>query len=284
MKAVAVIVARMTSNRLPGKPLLALGGKTNIERHVERLHFINGLSETYLATAKSEENDPLVFEAKRLGLKVYRGEEEDIVERFEGVAAVSGADVLVRIGCDKPFFCFDILQKALNEYDGEDYVYLPRNVLKGVRHELISSRSIQEIHQHYRGTAVAQLMRQRPHQFRIKIQQVDKVYERPEYRLDLDTPEDYKLLNSIFDHFPSESLIHSRDAIAFLDDNPELALINREVQEKNVNLYSDLLEEKNVFNIVVDDNGRYVVFDRMGDHIPYLEFNSLVHDKKRWTS
>ena len=181
-------------------------------------------------------------------------------------------------------FCFDILQKSLDEYAGEDYVYLPSNVLKGVRHELISARAIREIHKHYFGTAVAQVMRQKPHQFKIRIQQVDQVYRRPEYRLDLDTSKDYQLLSAIFDHHESGNVIHSKEAIAFLDDNPELALINGGVQEKNVNLYSDALEEKNIFNIAIDDNGGYLVLDRMGQRVSFLEFLKVVNDREKWVS
>ena len=282
MNIVAVIVARMTSKRLPGKPLLNLGGKSNFERHVERVRLVPSINGIYLATARSSDNDVLVEKAEHIGIKIYRGEEEDIVGRFEGVAKASQADLLVRINCDKPLFCFDILKEAIANYNGEDYDFLPNDVLKGVGHELISARAIREIHKHYSGTAVAQLMRQRPHEFKFKIQKVDNIYRRPEYRLDLDTVEDYELLSIVFEKHNRDDIITSRDAIAFLDDNPQVALINQHVQDKNVNSYSDLLEDKNIFSIVSNQNGKYIVVDRTGRHIPYSEFLRYVNEKERW--
>ena len=282
MKAVAVVVARMTSKRLPGKAMARLGGKSNIERHVERLRLVSSISEIFLATSRSSENDELVAEAKRLEIQVYKGEDEDIVERFEGVGKISNADVLVRTSCDKPLFCFDILKSTLEEYNGEDYVYLPKEVMKGVSHELISVSAINKIHEHYFGTAVAQLMREKPHQFDTKCHNVDKVYCRPEYRLDLDTPEDHEMLCHIFDDYDSNHIIHSKDAIAFLDDNPEVAFINRYIEEKNVNSYSSDLETKPIFRVVTNPQGKYIVVDRIGEQIPYLEFLRIVEDPQKW--
>ena len=139
--------------------------------------------------------------AEKLGIEVYKGEDEDIVERFEQIGKISRADVLVRVGCDKPLFCYDILRSTLEDYSGEDYVYLPKDVMKGACHELLSVSAITEVHKHYFGTAVAQVIRETPHRFRIKCQSVNKIYSRPEYRLDLDTPEDYKMLSYMFDQY-----------------------------------------------------------------------------------
>ena len=121
---VAVINARMTSTRLPGKSLLPLGNKSSLERHVERVRTCDQIDRIYLATTRAPDNDELVGEALRLGIDVYRGEDEDIVERYEKIATLAGADALIRIGCDKPLFCFDILRETVANYDGEDYLIM----------------------------------------------------------------------------------------------------------------------------------------------------------------
>ena len=282
MKIVGVIVSRMTSNRLPGKALVDLAGKPSIERHIERLRMVKGISDIYIATSKSEKNKPLFEQAERLDVNIYAGSEEDIVERFISVGKLSDANAFVRIGCDKPLFCYELLQKNINEYQGEDYVYFNQPVAKGVTHEILSLKALSEVHKYYHGTAIAQYIREHPHRFDIRPVDADSIYKRPEYRLDLDTKEDYRMLSLLFEELQSQSPISTSQALMFLDDNPEIALIHRIVEEKNVNLYSSKLGEEPVFKVVMNNSGKYLVFDRMEDFVEYKDFVKCVLDKNRW--
>src|SRR4030042_6400965 len=198
MGIVAVLVARMTSSRLPGKPMLPLAGKTNLERHFERVMKVRGIDDIYLATSRAPENHLLAEEARRLGMKVYAGAEEDIVERFVSVGGQAGAEALGRIGCDKPLFCYELLQANITGYRGEDYIYLAAGATSGVTHEILSLPALKEVHRHYHGTAIAQYIREHPHRFNLRVVSIADTYYRPEYRLSLDTPEDYRLLGAIF--------------------------------------------------------------------------------------
>lgn len=282
MKIVGVIVARMTSNRLPGKPLLDLAGRTNLERHVERMQMVRGIDEIYLATSKSHLNQPLFEEATKLGLKIYAGEDEDVVERFVSIGHISGADALIRVGCDKPLFCYELLQVSIDAYNYEDYIHLMQGCTVGITYEILSLRALEETHKYYRGTAIAQYIREHPHKFKIRSIKSDAIYYRPEYRLALDTPEDYQLHKAIFEALSGNQPISTKDAIRFLDDNPSIGLLNKNVKEKNVNFYVKELESKPIFQIMVNEQNQYVILDRMGDIISYEEFTKYVHDPERW--
>ncbi|MBI9079529.1 MAG: hypothetical protein JEY79_07300 [Pseudodesulfovibrio sp.] len=268
---------------MPGKPLMDFAGKTGLARHLERFSMVKGVDEVCLATSKDPKNQPLIQAAEDLGIRVYQGGDEDIVERFIGVGRMCGADAMVRVGCDKPLFSYELLEQSLCEYSGEDYIYFRSPLTPGLAHEILSLSALEKTHEHYRGTAIAQYIREHPQLFSIKPLQADPIFCRPEYRLALDIPEDYDLLKQVFEALDSEgSVVSAMDVLAFLDDNPELALINKYFEDKNCNVYSRNLDSRPVFSVVLGDDGKYVVHDRAGKIIQYDRFVEFVDDRKKW--
>ena len=79
MKIVATIEARMTSSRLPGKVMLLAAGKTMLEHLVNRLKQVKSIDEIVLATTTNTDDDCLIEEAIRLGIRSFRGSEEDVI-------------------------------------------------------------------------------------------------------------------------------------------------------------------------------------------------------------
>ena len=102
MKVVATIEARMTSSRLPGKPLLLANNKSMLEHLSSRLKTISVIDEIVLATTVNIEDQPLVDEAKKIDISVFRGDEDNVMQRVIGAAESSGADVIVEITGDCP--------------------------------------------------------------------------------------------------------------------------------------------------------------------------------------
>ena len=72
MKNVVIIQARMGSTRLPGKVMKDLVGKTVLAHVVERSKSFHNVQEVVIATTGGSIDDPIVEEAKRLGVIVYR--------------------------------------------------------------------------------------------------------------------------------------------------------------------------------------------------------------------
>lgn len=266
MKIVAVINARMTSRRLPGKSLLLLKGRTSLYHHVSRFQSMKEISEIWLATTKSRDDDRLVEESRRLGIPAYRGEEEDIVERYVTIGKKAGADVMVRCGCDKPLFSREALKQMIGQYRSEDYFFIDGNTPVGFKTELVSARGMIETHKHYRGTAITQYIREHPHKFSVNNIKPDPLFLRSEYRIALDTEEDYAVLTKIFNALYKDSPIELREVFRFLDDNPAIANLNRNVSTMPVNTYVEDLIKKPVAT-VYDESGRLVFRDRMGDPI-----------------
>lgn len=93
----------MGSTRLPGKILKQFyGGKTLLETLLETLHKVQG-SKVIVATSVNENNDQLEKFLTEKGELVFRGSENDVLDRFIKAAEANGVDGIVRICSDNPF-------------------------------------------------------------------------------------------------------------------------------------------------------------------------------------
>ncbi len=101
-KVVAIIQARMGSKRLPGKSLMALAGKPLVHRVLERIIPTRNIDQIVLAIPHTEENRVLAEIANQLGVPVFAGSEDDLVDRYYQAAKFFKADYVVRIPADNP--------------------------------------------------------------------------------------------------------------------------------------------------------------------------------------
>jgi len=269
MKSILPIIsARMESNRLPGKVLFDLCGKSVISHHVERMLQSKAEKKPYLATSSSKKNIKLIEEAKNLDILYYCGAEEDIAERFINILEKENCSAAIRCACDQPLFSFEIVDKLLEQYNGEDYVYPINKLCKGIGLEIISLKALKETRKYYRGPAITKYILEYPYKFTLKGISVDDYFSRPEFRLTLDTLEDYKLFEIIFNKFYEVGKpIVLKKVFQYLDDNPEIANMNRFANESNINKYVPELINKPVFKIFMKPNGKYIVENKMSEII-----------------
>ena len=274
MKIIAIIHARMSSSRLPGKVLKDLNGKSVFYHHVERLRMNEKLDSIYLATSKNKNNKPLVEEARKYNIPCYAGAEEDVLERYSVIAEMENADAVLRCGCDKPLVSFEVTSKLINKYHDEDLLYVSTPLPRGIGTEIISSVALEKIRKYYRGPAITKYIAENPHLFKTRVVEVGDEFSRPEFRLTLDNEEDFKLIGILYKLFYKSGIpVDLREVFRHLDDHPELANINRFVKEKQINTYVRELDNKPVFSIYRKRNGKYVAKNRMGEVVPLSEFN-----------
>lgn len=100
---VAILQARMSSTRLPGKVMKPLAGRPMIERQFERLSRCTTLSRIVVATSLDASDDPLATHLEGLGVAVFRGSLSDVLDRYVGAAkAFDVGPDLVRLTADCP--------------------------------------------------------------------------------------------------------------------------------------------------------------------------------------
>jgi spore coat polysaccharide biosynthesis protein SpsF len=98
----AVIQARLSSTRLPGKVLRPLGGRTVLSWAIRAAAATPNLDAVILATSDHPDDDPVAEEAARCGAEVVRGPLDDVLARFTLAAREHPCDALVRLTADCP--------------------------------------------------------------------------------------------------------------------------------------------------------------------------------------
>jgi spore coat polysaccharide biosynthesis protein SpsF (cytidylyltransferase family) len=106
-----VLQARMGSTRLPGKVLAPLGDRTVLAHCLLRLD-MSGLP-IIVATTERPEDDAVDAAAREAGVEVFRGQTDDVLGRYVGVARAYGLDEIVRATADNPLVDPDATPRVL---------------------------------------------------------------------------------------------------------------------------------------------------------------------------
>jgi spore coat polysaccharide biosynthesis protein SpsF len=250
-RVVAAITARMGSDRLPGKVMMDLAGRPVTAHMVERLRHVEEIDAVWLATSVEPNNEPLIELAHRLGIEVYAGSEEDVLERHVVIAERSGADHVLRVTADCPLFDIPLASRLVAHHRATDadFTYVPAVLSVGILVEVISRRALHLVHERYQGELITVPIKEHPEEFHIEPLELQReayahLY-RPQYRLTLDEPADYELLKIIYGALYVEGKpVDVAQAIAFLDNHPEVAQINAHVRQKSGNLYAQDLDAR----------------------------------------
>src|SRR5215467_2290407 len=120
MNIAAIIEARMTSTRLPGKVLLPANGKPMLQHLIGRLKRVDSLDRIVLATTVNATDDKLAAFAAAQDIACFRGSEEDVMGRVIGAAESVEAEVIVSITGDCP-----VIDPILVEQMIQMYLYNP---------------------------------------------------------------------------------------------------------------------------------------------------------------
>lgn len=103
MKIVAIIQARMSASRLPGKVLLEIGGQAMLKWVVERTRRAQTIDEVIVATTRDIADDPVEAFCNEHDFACSRGSVHDVLDRYYQAAKAAQADIVVRITADCPF-------------------------------------------------------------------------------------------------------------------------------------------------------------------------------------
>jgi len=82
--AVAIVQARMSSTRLPGKSMADVGGEPMLALLLRRLERSVETERIVVATSTDSVDDPIEDAARAVGCDVYRGSRDDVLARFVG--------------------------------------------------------------------------------------------------------------------------------------------------------------------------------------------------------
>jgi len=232
--AFAVIVqARTGSSRLPGKILEPLGGKTALERCLDRCRRIPGADLVVVAIPDSREEDELAEFAADKGHFVTRGPEDDVLARYAKAARESGAETVMRVTSDCPFADPEICGETarLLAFSRADYACnnMPPRFPHGLDCDIFPAALLYEADRRastaYEREHVTPWLRDNGNLVRASLLGPGEGAER--LRWTLDYPEDLKFCRAVFDALgETAATVGAAPLIRFCLSNPHIAGIN----------------------------------------------------------
>jgi spore coat polysaccharide biosynthesis protein SpsF len=123
-RRVAIIQARMSSTRFPNKVLAPLAGLPMIVFMIERVRRARLVDHVVVATSTDPTDDPLAGELAARGIDCFRGDLNDVLDRFVQCARAAKADHVVRLTGDCPLMDGDLVDHALSELAAGDADYI----------------------------------------------------------------------------------------------------------------------------------------------------------------
>ncbi len=230
----AIIQARMGSTRLPGKVMLGAAGKPLLGLLLDRLSFTTKLDRVVVATTTDPHDDVIADYCACINVPVFRGSENDVLDRYYQAAKHFGFNVIVRITSDCPLIDPGLVDEMVQffvdhpgEYDLVTNRY-PLTFPDGLDADVMSIDSLRYAWEH------ATEQHQREHTIPYFWEAGMRVYnfEHPDrlinsQRWTLDYPEDYQLIRRIFDAlYRKGKLFTTQDILRYLEQNPDVQRLN----------------------------------------------------------
>jgi spore coat polysaccharide biosynthesis protein SpsF len=229
-KISAIIEARMTSSRLPGKVMRPILGRPTLELLIERLRRARRLDDIVVATTVNRTDDVLEELAKGLGVACFRGSEPDVLERVLGAARATGTDLIVEITADCPLIDPTVVDRLVDVFLANEYDYVS-NVLKrtypvGLDTQVFPTRVLEEVarltddpvdHEH-----VSIYIYQHPERFSLYNVESGLPEKWWNFRLTVDTLDDFERIRRIYERlYPTKPDFTLSDVVDLLEGSPQ---------------------------------------------------------------
>ena len=242
-RIVAIIEARMTSSRLPGKVLLPILGMPALEMIVRRLSKSRYLDSICIATTTNSEDDAINALAHRLRTGVFRGSESDVLGRVLGAARASQADIIVEITGDCPFVDPELVDRGIEEFFTHDIDYASNTITptfpNGFDVQVFPTKILAQVasltDDPIDRTHVSYYIYMHPEKYRCYNWAAPPESFGPELRMTLDEEADYRALTIVAEALaPAHPEFSARDVVLYLREHPDVVAINAAVRQKEV--------------------------------------------------
>ncbi|PTU32373.1 cytidylyltransferase domain-containing protein [Stenotrophobium rhamnosiphilum] len=248
----AILQARLSSTRLPGKVLRPILGKPMLMLQIERLRRSRKIDRLLVATSSEASDDPLALVCAEFGVDCYRGSLTDVLDRYCKAAEPYAPEHVVRLTGDCPLADPDIIDQVISMHlsNGNDYTSntLNQSFPDGLDVEVVRYSALVE------AGANAKMVSEREHvtPFIYKNPQIFKlgefrsIQDLSELRWTVDELEDFELVNAIYEAlYPLRADFSTEDILHWLQQNPRWKSHNTDF-ERNAGYKKSLIQDKAV--------------------------------------
>lgn len=239
-KLYIIIQARMTSTRLPKKVLLPLCDKTVLEIMINRLKDFK--DNIIIATTNDGSQKPIVELCKKLKLKYYEGDTQNVLSRYYEAALkykLCDEDIIVRCTSDCPLIDYDVTKNTIEFFNKQKVDYVSSGshcgFPRGMDTEVFRFKLLKEAF--FNADTEYEKEHVTPYIYVTKKNQLNiKYYENKEddskYRLTLDEEDDYKTIIEVYRKFDNSLDFSYEQLISILKENEYIHQLNAHVEQK----------------------------------------------------
>jgi spore coat polysaccharide biosynthesis protein SpsF len=231
MKIVAVVPVRMNSARLPGKVMMPILGQPMLGHLLDRVRNCPLLDEIVVSTSVEVENDCIEEYCKQQDILVFRGSEDDVLDRLLHACLWRKAEAGVMIFGDGPLIDPQIITQVVKCFLKEDRYDLVGNDIMtswppGMEVETFNVSALcdaarrctdREIREH--GTL---FIRQNPKVYTLHNVEAPPGLCRDNLSFEVDVYSDFQAIEKILVYFKGRVDISLQELICFMDDHPEV--------------------------------------------------------------
>jgi spore coat polysaccharide biosynthesis protein SpsF len=231
----AIIQARMGSSRLPGKTMRLIQGKPILQHVIERVALAKSVDNIYVATTPKSQDDVIEHLCETLSIKVFRGSEENVLERLYLAAKYFEVRTIVRITADNPLVGPDVIdflvrihKRSKNNFTSNFHsrTFPNGTVLSVIDVEVLDFLTGNANSPNVREHVVTDVLCLLP-RFKVEIIEAPKKWSRYDLRYSVDSEEDFVLVSRLIEHFRKIGMQPSTaDIIRCLDENPAMSRMN----------------------------------------------------------
>jgi spore coat polysaccharide biosynthesis protein SpsF len=235
---IAIVQARMSSSRLPGKVLKPIMGRPMLGRHLDRLRRCKMIDRLMVATSVEKTDDEVAAFCANEGIACYRGPLHDVLARYEGAARENDpVDHVVRLTGDCPLADPEVIDAVIKTHLSGNYDYSANTIVprypNGLDTEIMTRAALRlmaaEASSAYEREHVTPFLYTRPTRF--KLGSLENKINQSHMRWTVDTADDFCMVEAVYrELLPINERFVSADIVALLERRPDIAAINQRPQ------------------------------------------------------
>jgi glutamate-1-semialdehyde 2,1-aminomutase len=227
VKVVAIVQARMSSTRLPGKVMKEVCNTPILEILLKRLSFSKKIDQVIVATSDDPKNLVLKKHLTTIGFECVTGSEEDVLSRVFLAASEAKSDIVVRITGDCPFVDAAMVDNIITIFQDQGVDYCsnvsPATFPDGLDVEVFSFSTLNDAYNNatslYDKEHVTPFIRNNRDYKKFNItNDIDLSH----LRWTLDEQEDFNVIKNIFEYFQPNLYFTWKDVLNLYNTKPEL--------------------------------------------------------------
>jgi glutamate-1-semialdehyde 2,1-aminomutase len=260
MKTVAIVQARMGSQRLPGKVISPVLSKPMIELLLLRLCTSKEIDEIIVAISEEPENDRLESIISSLGYQCFRGSEKNVLNRYYNAAKKVKADIVVRITGDCPLVDAEIVDECIKGFKNSKVDYFsnthPRTFPDGLDVAVMSFKSIEKANSEAKSSFDKEHVTSYIINSKIFLKEsIQHSEDFSHLRWTVDNQDDLKIIRNIFNYFSPNFYFNWKEVLKLQKLKPELFSTNLKIKNnKSIDLNSGQKLYKKAKNIIPGGN------------------------------